>query len=425
MAQLRAFFIYATSGYLLQGARFAAAFGLRLIADPITVGLINSAQVVSPIFTTLTSGLIFRALRDVPSQSPASQARIVWTYLVGNIVEAALIYAPFVIVCALALNIPDAMRVPTVMSIGLFAFGQRVCGTLESMFMALGRPRFTAQIRVLHLFELAAALGAASLVGAPGYLLVSPVFALCVVLLATRQLHPPAILRPDVLQAMKITRYGASLASEKILSAAALAIDGLVVSIALGPAMLAGYSLGTAVRGAIGSMANSLYWALWPQAVRDQDMRGESHFSNARMMDTYCIVAAAITLASAGVIKIVIARVLPDYAHHIPVIMIVIASTVPMTIGDWGRAQLVVKESISGLPVITVFRILLFAATFFVMRNFGLEPLFSVAYAAFGAFTFYMLAISCLATRSEGLRHLLTKLAKHLVVSLTPLTLLA
>lgn len=420
MSQLRAFLVYASTGYLLQGARFLGAFLLRLITDPVTVGVINAAQIVAPIFTTLTSGLIFRALRELPSQHKSQQSRTLWTYLLGNICEALLIFIPFALVCIFTLHLPEQSPFLLVFFISLFAFSQRITGTIESMFMALARPRFTAQIRLLHLIELAAALLAVSLIGAPGYLSISAVFAVIVVVLAARQIPIPKLAYADIQQAMKINRYGAGLATEKILSAVALVIDGLVVSILLGPATLAGYSLGTAVRGAIGSIANSLYWALWPQGVKDHDATGQSRFSNPRMVDLYSTVAVVITLASAGLVWFLIHKVLPDYAHHLPVIMVVIASTVPMTIGDWGRAQLVVREKVSGLPMITIGRIILFVASVQGLSRAGVAPLMSIAWGAFSAFLFYMLAITISAYRHQGRAVLTKELIKRITACAIP-----
>jgi len=401
VSQRRTFLVYASTGFLLQGVRFAGTFVLRIIADPATVGIINIAQLVAPIFSSLTSGLIYRALRLLPGQARLEQATTLWSFLIGNMIEVGLIFFPFTLACFFALPLPPSARLVLVFFIVVFAFGERLSGIIESMFMALPRPRFIAQCRLLDIVELSLALIAVKVMGAPGYLTMSAFFAVIAVMLAKRQVSVPELVCADIFQALKINQYGSRIAAEKILSSLASVLDGLVVTIVCGPVKLAGYSLGMVVRGSIGGMSNSLYWALWPKGVKDHDSSKQSQFSNQRVADIYIFVVVVVTLASGAIVQFFVKKMLQGYVDYLPVIMLVIASTVPMAIGDWVRSGLIVREQAKSLPWITLWRIILFFVCVWGLKLAGFSTLMTIAWVAFYVYLFYMIAITIIGYREQ------------------------
>lgn len=415
MSQLRTFLVYASTGILLQGLRFVGTFVLRLISDPFTVGVINIAQIVASIFSSLTTGLIYRAIRLLPGQSKVEQASTLWSFLIGNVIEGLLIFFPFALACLFVLPLPPPARLPLVLFITIFAFGERVSGAMESMFMALPCPRFVALRRMLDIVELSFALIAVKLTGAPGYLTMSVFFAVIAVMIAKRQVPVPKLVCTDIFQAIKINQYGLRIAVEKILSTLASVLDGLVVTIVCGPVKLAGYSLGMAVRGSIGSMGNSLYWALWPQGVKDHDSSGKSQFSNHRMVDIYLFVVVLVTLASGAITQFFVKKMLQHYVDYLPVIMLVIASTVPMAIADWVRSQLIIREQVKSLPWITLCRIILFFICIGGLNLTGIASLMTIAWAAFYVNLFYMIAITIIGFRDQDARVMGRELFKRII----------
>jgi hypothetical protein len=283
----------------------------------------------------------------------------------------------------------------------VFAFGERLSGIIESMFMALPRPRFIAQCRLLDIVELSLALIAVKVMGAPGYLTMSAFFAVIAVMLAKRQVSVPELVCADIFQALKINQYGSRIAAEKILSSLASVLDGLVVTIVCGPVKLAGYSLGMVVRGSIGGMSNSLYWALWPKGVKDHDSSKQSQFSNQRVADIYIFVVVVVTLASGAIVQFFVKKMLQGYVDYLPVIMLVIASTVPMAIGDWVRSGLIVREQAKSLPWITLWRIILFFVCVWGLKLAGFSTLMTIAWVAFYVYLFYMIAITIIGYREQ------------------------
>lgn len=358
---LKTFIAHAGTSYLLLASRFFGVFALRILVDPVTVGVINSVQLVTPVFSALTSGPIYNALRAVPAQNKSEQSNTTWTYIVANMLEGAVLLLPFLVVYSLLQKETESLNILTLAIMALYIASQRFFGLVESMFMALSRVVPVVKFRLLHICELVAGLLLVGSFGADGFLVVTPLVALLTVALALRNLPLQKWNWGSVKRALIPTRYGASIGAEKLLSAIAGSLDGLLVAFLLGPASLAGYYLGVSVRGAFGTVINSIYWTLWPQAVKDQDNSGTNVFSGLGSSVRIGILALVFSLLASLITDCIVELYLIDYRNELLVIQLLIAGVVPYAFSEWDRARLLVEGRTESLPLMTLIKLIVFA----------------------------------------------------------------
>lgn len=374
---------------------------VRILADPITVGLINSAQVVASIFSALTTGTIYSALRTAPTQTQIAQAQSAWSHITANMMEALLILLPFLVVCGITIQLPEHLRYLTLATIGLFVLSQRFFGIVESMFMALSRSNFVAKIRLLHIVELIVALMVVVPLGPVGYLAVTPIACLAIGALALRNLPSPKLTRPVVVNSLKLSAYGGSIAAEKLLSSVASTLDSILVSVIFGPAALAGYFIGVSVRGAFGNLTNSLYWTLWPRAVSTHENVGSSTFSSPSISLRFSVIALISCVLAENLVGLLVTTYLTIYVSSLPAISILIASIAPLAITEWERARLVVEKRTAILPYATALKIFVFLLLLFLFATLGYKTTEVIAWSSFISIYAHMLAITLISIRHD------------------------
>jgi len=297
VTQSRTFLLYAGSSYALMACRFIGTFILRLIVDPTVVGIINLAQLVTPIYSALTLGTIYTALRNIPGQSFRSQARIMWLHISSNMLEALFILPLFMVVVALLIDGNVQGFFLLVLVIGLYSLTQRFFGIFESMLMSFPLPVFVTYFRGVNIFILCISLLAAKYFGALGFLIVSPFIGIILIWVAVNFLPFPKLNLSATLKGIKSTQYGRVIGLEKLLSATVVSLDGIFVGVFLGPVSLAGYYLGVSVRGTFGTMMNSLFWSLWPNAVKAHNSSSQNIFSSKAAGISIGLFAAIKTIA--------------------------------------------------------------------------------------------------------------------------------
>ncbi|MEN9902228.1 MAG: Polysaccharide biosynthesis protein [Pseudomonadota bacterium] len=391
---LKTFIAHAGTSYLLLSSRFFGVFALRILADPVTVGIINSAQIIAPIYSALTSGPIYNALRAVPTQNKSEQSNTTWTYIVANMLEGAVLLMPFLLVYSWLQKETESLNILTLAIMALYIASERFFGVVESMFMALSRGAQVVKFRLLHICELGAGLLLVGSLGTDGFLVVTPVFALFTLALALRNLPLLHWNWGRVKRALTLTRYGASIGAEKLLSAIAGSLDGLIVAFVLGPASLGGYYLGVSVRGAFGTVINSIYWTFWPKAVREQDNSGKNIFSDLSASVRIGVLALAFSLLAMFIIDWIVEFYLVSYKGELLIIQVLIAGVVPFAFSEWDRARLVVEGRTEWLPVMTLIKSIIFLAIVgFGSNVFELSPLL-ISLAVFASQSAHMVMLT-------------------------------
>jgi O-antigen/teichoic acid export membrane protein len=419
-SHLRVFIIHAGTSYLLLASRFAATFVLRVLVDPSVVGVINSCQVIAPIYSALTSGTIYTALRAVPTQNCEDQSRTTWAHIGANMLEAALVIIPFMLVFSQLQQTTQTFSNLTLALIGVYVICQRFFGLLESMFMALSREAQVVTFRLLHIVEVMVALSAVSAVGVNGYLVATPAIALIMLLIALRSLPPPLLNWKMLQKSLMPTRYGTSIGAEKILSTVAASLDVLFVAFFLGPVSLAGYYLGISVRGAFSTFVNSLYWTLWPKAVKDQASSDNTVFANSYLIICIGVFSLLFSILAMLLIDWMVINYMPNYRNAVITIQVVIAGVVPLAFSEWDRARLVVEGRTYFLPIATLIKSAAFLLTVIAVGfQFEMSPLL-IAIAAFVSQAIYMLIVLLMTLAKLTAQNVLKAVAMRIFFAIGP-----
>jgi O-antigen/teichoic acid export membrane protein len=201
----------------------------------------------------------------------------------------------------------------------------------------------------------------------------------------------------------------------------ASSIDSILIAMAAGPAVLAAYSLGVAVRGGIGSIGNNIYWVLWPQSVIEFDRGEKNKFSNDYFFNIYLLIITLITLLMGIFTYYVVLSYLPLYTSYLPTILVVIASSVPMAGGDFLRAQIILNNKPLALIFLTVLRIIIFIFGVFLLNFLEIDYLLSISYGAFFSFFLYMFSVSYLVSKNNFQKYKIYNIFLRILFSIIPL----
>ncbi len=376
------FLALAGSAYLLVGARFVGSFVLRTLLDPIAVGVVNSAQVFAQVFAALTGGTYYTAARKLPVTSAGERGSVAWSHMLANMAEALVLIGP-VAVAFFAFGFKSVpVTIAIVVSIAVFALGHRLAGMVESLLMAAGASYLASLIRVGHVIELVVALAISSVAGAAGYLAVFASFSLLIAIVATRSFAFSGVSAMRVIQALKPSRYGLDISIEKLIGTVSNVIDSVVVATVGGPATLAGYYFGVTVRGVLANMVSSFYWAVWPDAVRENEAGKKNVFERWRAGLALAVATLVLTLLGRVLLEVGIRHFLPGYIEFLPSIAIVLASAVPFALVEWDRGRLAVNQMTALLPLASLTSIVIFSISFFLSYQAGLGSIATSELAA-------------------------------------------
>lgn len=421
ITQSRTVLLYAGSGYALVACRFIGTFILRLIVDPAVVGIINFAQLGTPIYSALTLGASYTALRNIPGKSFRLQVRIMWLHIASNMLEALFVLAPFIVVVALLIDSDVQGYFLLVLIIGLYSLTQRFFGIFETMIMSFPLPVIVVYFRGVNILILCISLLAAKYFGALGFLIVSPFIGLILIWVAVNFLPFPKLNLSATLKRIKSTQYGRVIGLEKILSATAASLDGIFVGAFLGPVSLAGYYLGVSVRGAFGTMMNSLFWALWPNAVKAHNSSSPNIFSSKAVGISIGLFAAINTIFLGKLVEWLILHYLPRYIDSISTILIIVSSIGPIVYAEWGKARLVVEGRPHILPWTSISRAAIFLLILYITSFFMTISIQCVAYSSFISLLYCMVIIlSASSLNNIGRINFLDVLVK-VIISTIPL----
>lgn len=384
MRLYRVFLAHVIANYLLMGSRMIGVFVLRLIADPFTVGVINVIQVFNPIFSALTAGGFYSAIRRLPTCESDQRSQITWSAFYANLFEAVVVVIPFLLVFIALSKIANGVSVALLAIVGLFWISQRLFGLLESVFMSLSMAKFVVALKLSHILELTIALSVLGALGPLGYLSVSVVFCVASIYCAHRLLPLFGLTVESVKQSLVPNSYSSSLGLEKLVSAIASTLDSVLVAVVAGPVAIAGYYLGVSIRGACCSIINSLYWAVWPTAVRELESTGRSVFSDRSYGVAFLMGVLLFSYSATHVVEYIIAQHLKDYSTYLPTIHILIYSMVPFALAELKRAELVVEKHTRLLPIMTIFKIVIFVLSLLIFNFFqNSVEMLSIAFSSF------------------------------------------
>lgn len=363
----------AASSYVLLGARFAGVFILRFVLDPVAVGIVNSAQIFAQIFASLTGGTFYIAARKLPITTVGERGTLAWSHIAVNMIEGLILIIPATLLLFFFGLGTLSLSAVVAVSIAFFALGLRLAGLVESLLMATGSSYLASLIRVAHVFELCFALVVAEISGVAAYLMVFAFFSFIIALISLRALPCKNLSRISVIQALKFSQYGLEISIEKLIGTFSNAMDSIMVTAFGGPMALAGYYIGVSTRGAITNLVSTLYWAVWPDAVQQYDSGKINIFEQWRAGVIFVISFLIFTIMARLLLEIGIRFYLPAYAHFLPSIGIVLASTVPFALVDWDRARLVINRRTAILPFTSSAAIASFLILFFLFNKNGLE----------------------------------------------------
>jgi hypothetical protein len=345
-----------------------------------------------------------------------------WLHISSNMLEALFILPLFMVVVALLIDGNVQGFFLLVLVIGLYSLTQRFFGIFESMLMSFPLPVFVTYFRGVNIFILCISLLAAKYFGALGFLIVSPFIGIILIWVAVNFLPFPKLNLSATLKGIKSTQYGRVIGLEKLLSATVVSLDGIFVGVFLGPVSLAGYYLGVSVRGTFGTMMNSLFWSLWPNAVKAHNSSSQNIFSSKAAGISIGLFAAIKTIALGKLVELIIIYYLPEYINSISTILIIVSSIGPIVYSEWGRAQLVVEGRPHVLPWTTISRAAIFLLILYITSFFmAITPLV-VAYASFISL-FYGMVIILSASSLNIIRPInFIDILFKVIISLIPLT---
>lgn len=415
------FYLNAGSSFLLLGGRFISLFVLRILVDPITVGVINTAQALAPVFSAFTFGAVYNSLRQIPSLD--LQRKLKWaaaSYLT-NLLEAFVVLVVFLPVYHVYFS--HQADTVTLIFVGLFVLSFRSFGVIESLFLSMERPEFVASNRLLRLGELALALLLVSLVGDWGYLVAAPFFCLICLVRAFGRLRLKDFDIRTAVSNIKPTAYGTTISLEKILATFAASIDSLAITFLLGPVALANYFLAVSVRSSLSVLINSLYWTLWPAAVQEQDQAGTNQLARVSSNIFFLLLVAALTLVIGLFLHFAIIVFLPQYSNDLQAILTVVSSIAPLALAEMSRAALVVEKRAKFLPYITVLKMAVFIVALLVLNLGDSELIMAVAWASFASIYIQMLAYNlyqdCDLTAGKKVMNIVPKLVLALIPAIS------
>lgn len=378
------------ASYALTICRTAGVFVLRILADPAIVGVINSVQVIAPLYSALTTGVFYKALRILPSADDEAKNKIFWGHFCANAVEGVFLLVPFLFVYQLLFAQTNS-GILLLALIGLYLLSYRSFGNCESGFMAVSLPFFAIKIKFIRICEVVLSLILVHFWGVKGFLFATVVSFLVTLTLSMRVLRFKREHLNEINESIRCSIYSVSIGVDKLIAAVAVSIDSIVVGLILGPVALSGYYLGVSIRGAAGALINSMYWTFWPKAVRDFDANKKSILTNVSFNISYSVIAAFITILIGLAIELILKVWLLSYIDFAGVILVTLSSLTPLAVSEMKRAQLVVDKGTILLPLINLIRVFVFLILLHNLKKyFSEDKLMFVAVSSFFSVYCYM-----------------------------------
>lgn len=393
-------------------------FVLRILVDPVTVGVINTAQALAPVFSAFTFGAVYNSLRQIPSIDLQRKLRLAATSYITNLLEALVVLAVFLPIYYVYFS--HEADFITLIFIGFFFLSFRSFGVVESLFLAMEKPKFVASNRLLRLGELVLALTLVSVAGAWGYLAAAPVFCMISLFRAFGRLRLKDFDFNLAVSNIKLSKYGTTISLEKVLATFAASIDSLTITFILGPVALANYFLAVSVRSSLSILINSLYWTLWPTAVLEQDQAGSNQLSRVSSSLLFLMLVTSLTFVIGMFLYFAIIVFLPQYSTDLPAILIVVSSIAPLALAEMSRAGLVVEKRAKFLPYITVLKIVAFLTALIILNLSDAEIIMAVAWASFTSIYIQMIAYNVYLDSKLTAWRKFINLAPKLILALSP-----
>lgn len=309
------------SGYAFAISRMGAVFVLRLLADPLTVGTLNTIQSIVNITTPLSLGSTYFAARTIPTLNEQEKALRTTSSLLAVLIEGVFVAVATLGILIVMTNHTNSLRVTTLFFILLFTIVYRLQTYFESALQALRHFKQVSLMRLVRTLEPFAAIAGLYWWGIDGYLCFSFAFISYIIFRNWQKLGNAFHISTAALQqAMKSLKkpnsYGMWVAAERSVMGISSIADALLVTLTLGPVALSGYYLGVNVRGLLQQVASTFIFHRWAHAVNTYENDKKDIFSNNEFLTKYLLLSSTLLGGTFLALYGAFEWVLPSYKQH-------------------------------------------------------------------------------------------------------------
>ncbi len=397
----------AASAYTSNASRAVGAILLRMVLDPISVGLINSLQALGNVLAPVTLGSPYGALRSIPARPLSERAP-----LASRAFSAALIEA--LIVCTIAVPIAMPFLGGGVHHASLlwaavpFVVIYRMLTIQESLLLTLQEFAVVIRTRLIRTVEPFVGVLAALLWRTPlSFIVASTLVAGSCLLLRRQKYMAPTggvrgLLRDGIRFIAQTDKYCVQISLDRMSATAANYIDVLLVAALAGPGSLAGYYLGVNIRGLLFNVPNAIFWQRWTASVEAYDSEGHDAFTNVRFLLRMWLTLCSMLGLSLVALWVAVVTVIPHYRSYMAEAAIAAAIAVPYSLSAMVRGRRMLDKKVGRLMLFSWARLGAFAAALAILHAYVEGPLqaVTIAYAGYAG-----AAIECMIICADLARH--------------------
>lgn len=344
----------------------AAVFVLRMVADPLTVGTINSVQNVVNVTTPLSLGGIHRAMRSIPTLTEQGKAQESATSLTAVLMEGLLVA---IVTLIIFLLITSSLHITALFFLLLFAIAYRLQVYFENILQVLCHFKQVSLMRLVRTLEPFVALAGLYWLGIDGYLGFSTAFVSYILFQNWRKLGHAYFITTDIIHRAtaslkKPDSYGMWIAAERFVMGLSNIADALLVTVALGPVALSGYYLGVNIRGVLQQVASNIILHRWAHAVHSYENGQKDIFSNTGFLIKYLLLSTGLLSGMFLALCAAFEWILPSYKQHLLECMWVSAVAIPYALTGFLRVSRLLAMRGKQLLLLSLGRLALFALAY-------------------------------------------------------------
>jgi hypothetical protein len=373
---LRTVGLLAVSSFAVNASRAFGAVLMRMVLDPVAVGVVNGLMLFGTMMTPLTTGSIYGAIRALPGTAEEQRPQLVRRAFSASAIEA-LIVSLLIGPAVLPLVVPIGFGSALFWLALALTITARLLAVQESILVARGQFDLAVKTRLLRSLEPVTGMGGALISATPfGYLAGAGLSGIASLALRRQSYFPPGVgfqgfWREGWAQLRKVDGYNIRVALDRITANVANYLDAAVVVWLAGPASLAGYYLGVNIRGAMNNIPNAVFWQRWSSSVTAFDASGVDRYAHPRfLLQLWSAMLVCLALALVA-LWVVVKWVIPDYLPHFRVAAVASLISLPISITAMLRGRRMMDRRVGALVIFSLIRIAIFLGGLLLVRKLG------------------------------------------------------